>query len=177
MSNDRSKFWEEALLDVKERLREPIGWYPFPALIAFGLVLILSGHLIPGLNPRLGSRANTINMEAPLEKEGSIWFGIYQDKGDIIVMTSDRKRFRWPKNTTSSKDIRPFTRYLKNRVARDSLRMSLRMEANLTQVTAVLAIDEKLKYIHLTPILYALAEARINKYGFETKVLRSENKL
>jgi hypothetical protein len=37
----------------------------------------------------------------------------------------------------------------------------------------VLAVDQKLKYIHLRPVIYALAEARIAKYGFETRMLKN----
>jgi hypothetical protein len=45
------------------------------------------------------------------------------------------------------------------------------MESNLTRTTAVLAVDQKLKFNHLRPVIYALAEARISKYGFETRMI------
>ncbi len=168
----RNQSWVEALLGLKERLQEPVLWFPFPALIAFGLVIILRGHLLTGLNPRLGARVDVIQYDAKNLPDGGIWLGVFQDGKDVLVVTSDRRRFRWPIDSQDMKDIDPLVTYLQNRVKKEAYSTAIKLESNLTRTTAVLAVDQKLKYIHLRPVIYALAEARIAKYGFETRVLK-----
>jgi hypothetical protein len=168
----RNQSWLEALIGLKERLQEPILWFPFPALIAFGLVIILRGHLLTGLNPRLGARVDVIQYDAKNIPDGGIWLGIFQDGKDVLVVTSDRRRFSWPIDSQNRKDVDPLVLYLKNRVKKEAYSTAIKLESNLTRTTAVLAVDQKLKYIHLRPVIYALAEARIPKYGFETRVLK-----
>lgn len=168
----RNQSWVEALLGLKERLQEPILWFPFPALVAFGLVIILRGHLLTGLNPRLGARVDVIQYDAQNIPDGGIWLGVFQDGKNVLVVTSDRRRFSWPIDSDSMKDVEPLVSYLKNRVKKEAYSTAIKMESNLTRTTAVLAVDQKLKYIHLRPVIYALAEARIAKYGFETRILK-----
>lgn len=164
--------WVEALLSLKERLQEPILWFPFPALIAFGLVIILRGHLLTGLNPRLGARVDVIQYKAKALPDGGIWLGVFQDGKKVYVVTSDRRRFTWPIDSQDYHDMGPLIKYLKGRVKKEAYSTAIKLESNMTRTTAVLAVDQKLKYIHLRPILYALAEARIAKYGFETRMLK-----
>jgi hypothetical protein len=168
----RNQSWVEALMGLKERLQEPVLWFPFPALIAFGLVIILRGHLLTGLNPRLGARVDVIQYDARNLPDGGIWLGVFQDGKQVLVVTSDRRRFSWPIDSQNMKDIEPLVNYLQNRVQKEAYSTAIKLESNLTRTTAVLAVDQKLKYIHLRPVIYALAEARIAKYGFETRLLK-----
>jgi hypothetical protein len=168
----RNQSWVQALLNLKERLQEPILWFPFPALIAFGLVIILRGHLLTGLNPRLGARVDVIQYDAKNLPDGGIWLGVFQDGKQVLVVTSDRRRFSWPIDSKDMKDTQPLVQYLQGRVRKEAYSTAIKLESNLTRTTAVLAVDQKLKYIHLRPVIYALAEARIAKYGFETRVLK-----
>lgn len=168
----RNQSWVQALMGLKERLQEPVLWFPFPALIAFGLVIILRGHLLTGLNPRLGARVDVIQYDAKNLPDGGIWLGVFQDGKQVLVVTSDRRRFSWPIDSQNMKDIEPLVTYLQNRVKKEAYSTAIKLESNLTRTTAVLAVDQKLKYIHLRPVIYALAEARIAKYGFETRVLK-----
>ena len=167
----RHQTWVEAILALKERLQEPILWFPFPALIAFGLVIILRGHLLTGLNPRLGARVDVIQYSAPNLPDGGIWLGIYQEGNQVQVVTSDRRRFNWPIESQDLEDIKPLIIYLKERVRKEAYSTAIKLESNITRTTTVLAVDQKLKYSHLRPVIYALAEARIAKYGFETRII------
>jgi hypothetical protein len=168
----RNQSWVEALMGLKERLQEPVLWFPFPALIAFGLVIILRGHLLTGLNPRLGARVDVIQYDAKNLPDGGIWLGVFQDGKNVLVVTSDRRRFSWSIDSQNMKDVEPLVTYLHGRVKKEAYSTAIKLESNLTRTTAVLAVDQKLKYIHLRPVIYALAEARIAKYGFETRVLK-----
>lgn len=168
----QTRKWVDTINAVKERLNEPILWFPFPALIAFGLVIILRGHLLTGLNPRLGARVDVLQFKATQLQDGGIWFGIYPEGEKIVVVSSDRRRFSWSIHSQDMKELAPLIAYLKSRVQKEAYSTAFKMESNLTRTTAVLAVDQKLKYIHLRPMIYALAEAKIARYGFETRMIK-----
>ena len=168
----KAQAWEEILLSYQERFRAPYYWYPYPALISVLLVFILSGHILPGLNPRLGSIANIIELKAKKEKEGSIWIGLFPYKDRVIIKTSDNKTFSFSQNIASKEEIKDFIVYLKDRVRKESVATGLSLKSSLTKTSAVLAIDRNLNYHHIRPLLTALAEAKIAKYGFETQTTR-----
>ena len=42
------EIWNERVRGMRERLSEPLIWFPFPALIAFGLVVGLGATLMLG---------------------------------------------------------------------------------------------------------------------------------
>lgn len=175
MNESTMKRWEETILRYQERLRLPYYWYPYPALISVALVYILSGHILPGINPRLGSMANVLSFKAKRQNEGSIWIGAYPDKGQIVIQTGDRHNFRWPLNTRSEKDISAFILYLKERVKKESVATGLSLQTSLTKISAVLAIDQRLNYGQIQPIITALAQAKISRYGFETQTIKRSN--
>lgn len=156
---------------MRERLHEPILWWPFPALIGFGLVIVLRGHLLTGFNHRLGSRADVIQMKAEAQPSSGIWMGIHQENDRIVVVTDDRRRFTWPLASQSLKDMAPLVKYLEEKVRREAYASAMTMETVQGRTKAVLAVDQKLKYIHIRPVVYALAQARIPSYGFETKMV------
>lgn len=170
-SRNEDSPWVIALQNMKERLNEPLYWYPIPAIISFALVLTLGGNLLTDLNPRLGSSIEVLPFEAPRNRDGGIWLGIYQENQRTIVITSERNVFSWPLGQASMKDLDPLVRYLNSRVEKEVYSTALTMEPNLTQVTAVLAVDQHLKYSHIRPVIYALASASISRYGFETRII------
>lgn len=167
--------WQDRLVNMKERLQKPYYWYPYPALLAVGLVFILNGHLFPGLNPRYGSPVGVTNLSAKQQKEGSIWIGVYPVGEKVIAITAERKYFQWPLKDPKAEHIQDFIKYLKERAHREIVATGLSLDANLTKIAAVIAVDERLQYGHLRPVLQALAAAKISRYGFETKILDHES--
>lgn len=163
--------WRSAVTRMRERLCKNNDWYPIPSLLSVGLVLLLCGQIIPDLNPRLGSFANIIQYPSERENEGAIWIGIFPEKDKIVVTTADKKRFSWPLALNSKEDILPFEIYLRGRVKKEIHKAALSLQTNLTKISAVLAVDQRLKYYHLRPIIYALAQAKITHYGFETRMI------
>lgn len=172
MRGQKGGKWQEAIYALKERMHDPILWFPFPALIAFGLIIILRGHLLTGLNPRLGARVDVLEYAARPFQDGGIWLGVYPDLDKVVVVTSDRKKFSWPLESSSMEDMMPLINYLKERTKKEAYSTAIKLESNQTRTTAVLAVDQRLKYLHLRPVIYALAEAKIAKYGFETRMLQ-----
>ena len=167
----KSSVWQDQLQRMRERLIEPVLWFPFPALIGFGLVIILRGQLLTGFNHRVGTRADVVNLQAsPLTTPG-IWLSIYQEDEKLILVTDDHQRFSLPLAARDLTDMKPLIQYLKGRSADEAFKATLSLEADSARIRAVLAVDQKLKYIHIRPILFALAEARISNYGFETRIV------
>ena len=90
--NAQDRPWYIAVTKLRERLEEPIQWYPFPAMIGFMLVMILGGHLLTDLNPRLGARVDVIPLETDRQQDGSIWLGVYEQNNRVVIVTADRKK-------------------------------------------------------------------------------------
>ncbi len=172
MRDHKGQKWQEAIYALKERVQEPILWFPFPALIAFGLIIILRGHLLTGLNPRLGARVDVLEYGAKHLQDGGIWLGVYPERDNVVVVTSDRQRFSWSLESQHMGELEPLISYLRDKVRREAYSTAIKLESNQTRTRAILAVDQKLKFLHLRPVLYALAEARIAKYGFETRMLQ-----
>ena len=163
--------FEEINFYLQERLKTPNLWFPYPAMISVGLILVLSGHLLPGLNPRLGSQATIIGLDAPEESAGSIWLGIYPKDNKLSLITSEKKIFSWPISGMPETTKKRIVRYLKFRSNRESISAGLTLSTSLAKVSAVIAVDQRLKYHSIVPIIKALADSKISKYSFETRLV------
>jgi len=163
-----------SLLDLalnrhRERCETFSNWFPFPALISFGLVAIFNLFLLPSLNPRLGNPANIMSLKGISESEGTIWFAVRVVGQDVVVTTGDRKIFKWPAKLVDEEPLAAFKKFLKARADNEIMKATLAKQAGVNQVSAVIAADQRLKYLHIRPILNALAAARITNYAFETR--------
>lgn len=165
----RPKRWAERASAVRDRLDENLNWFPMPFFIAFGLVLVLTGHILFGTNPRAGNPANIISFPSEPRKDSAIWLSVTPIDDQIVVTTSDRKVFKWKQQVRTSAELQPFVQYLKQRVAGEIEAAALAKQGLRKQVTTVIAADQRLKYLHVRPIVYALAEAGISLYAFETQ--------
>lgn len=165
----KPKLWAERTNAVKDRLNADLHWFPIPMFIAFGLVLVLTGHILFGTNPRAGNPANIISFPSETRKDAAIWLSVTPIGDDIVVTTSDRKVFRWRQQARTTAELGMFVSYLKKRVADEIEGAALAKKALKTQASAVIAADQRLKYLHIRPIIYAFAEAGISHYAFETQ--------
>lgn len=172
------KIWVERIESLQERLKQPLGWYPYSFFISFGLVAIFTGQVVTKLNPRLGHPVQLMTFDAPEEREGSIWLSVsFQDEmdgGKIVVTTSERKVFTWNNMNRGSEAVfhdpgyLELITYLKNRVKEEITSVGLSMRYLPEKTLVVLAVDQRLQYKHIRPLLYAFGEAQKNRYAFET---------
>ncbi len=165
--------WEQYILDMRERLRETTDWCPYVALLSIGLVFVLLGHLLPGLNQRIGNKANILTFSAKPQKDGAIWMGLYPRDSNLIIGTPEGRTFAWPLDAPDNKEVTNFVSYLKDRILRESVATGLSLDTSITRTSAVLSVDQRLNYSQLRPVIAALAEARISRYGFETRLLKN----
>lgn len=163
--------WIKAITDFKERLTAPLFWYPYPALIAFSLVTILNGQLLTYLNPRLGTSVEVIPLKAQRLILGDIWLGIKLNGEVLEIVTTDRRMFKWKNKSLERSDMRELINYLKQKTRQQAQSAGLKMKAMESDIRAIIAIDKNVSYAHLSPVLYALAEAKISKYGFESRII------
>lgn len=168
MTNQRPPPWIRACFRIKSRLEASVNWYPYPFFISIGLFLILTDTITLGLNPRLGNPSELIDFQAPRAQEGAIWFSV-TPKNDRLVITTDDRRVIYTPLVPELSDLGPLIDYLKYRVQEDTLAAGLSKRATKTQTSVVIASDRTLKYFHMRTILYALAEAKIAHFGFETR--------
>ena len=164
------RIYYQRLDELKERLRGQVSWFPFPALISFVLALLFIGHLLVNINPRLGNPAVILKMDSPLEKEGSLWLSITEKDERIYVTTFDRKVFFWPANTQDVKPLSAFKTYLKATSTELSAQAAVSKYISKSQTRVVMAVDQRIRYFHIRPILHILAEVGLDSYAFETLV-------
>lgn len=166
----RPRLWQDAIKAQVERLHEPLWWFPFPLIISFALVLLLTAHVFGGTNPRMGNPATVVSFPADLRRDSAIWLSVTPIDGEIVVTTGDRKVFRYPQDIADLEPLKKLRAYLKEAVRREVEGAALGSEAYQHQTSVVIAADQRLKYLHVRPILYALAEAGISQYAFETQL-------
>lgn len=164
----RSPIVYTAMMSAKTRLRATPSWFPIPCLISFFLVLLLTAHVALSTNPRTGQPAAVLPLAAEKGEDSAIWFSMVIEKDKVVVIDNYRKVFKWPVNTESVEDLEPFINHLKKRVATEVESAALAERISNSQVRAIIAVDQTLRYRHFRPILFALAEAGISQYGFET---------
>jgi len=154
---------------ARDRQRARFMRFPLITLIPFALVMVLSIHLLPKLNPRLGSAAVPLTYETSEQARPTIWFSVAPDETHIVIQTDDRKIFRWPLDTEDMQAVLPFVNYLRARTIEIQNAGVLSLDVDPLALQTVIAIDQTLSYFHIRPVLNALASAGIAQYGFETK--------
>ena len=164
----KGRYWVGRMGAIKERLREPLWWYPFPLLLSFGLILLLTAHVMTGSSLRAGNPAEIIAFPGETQKDGALWLSVTPIGEDIVVTTGDRKVFRWRQDIRDLTPLAPLIKYLKEQAAKSIATAVLSGEAHIEQVRIVVAADQRLKFLHVRPLLYGFAEAGISQYAFET---------
>jgi hypothetical protein len=165
----RGRSWHERFAAAKTRLRQPLWWYPAPALLGAGLALVLTSHVLLGTNPRAGNPADVLTFPGESRKDSAVWLSMTPMGKEVVVTTNDRRVFRWPQDTRDLSTLRPLVEYLKSRVAVEVGSAALSGRATPAASSAVIAADQRLKFLHVRPVLYAFAEAGITQYAFETQ--------
>jgi hypothetical protein len=161
------KFYEESFIKALERLKTETLWFPYPALISFFLSLIFIGHLLLGMNPRLGNPSHVISFVSEEQKEGSIWVSLSIKNNYLMITTSDRHIFSW-KSSSDKKAEEAFQSYLKDRLNKVLLSATLSKKLPYIQSIVIFAVDQSITFHHMRPLLYILSQVGISEYGFET---------
>ena len=167
---EKNSFAYDAVERNKDRLETFQGWFPYPALLAFGLVLMLSCHLLNIVNHRVGQPANLINLPARAENEGSLYMSlrIYHDQ--LYVRMGDQSVFMFPQRITSVDDLSELRQYLQQWSERTIVKAAIANAIEESMLHVVIAADQRLKYLHVRPIINLLAEVGITNYSFETSM-------
>jgi len=163
--------YKDHFSQTKDRLKNPSLWFPYPVLISFVLAVVLAGYSLPNLNIYFGQPSSLIQQDIVDNKtpSGSIWITASVIDNELIITTFDRKIFKWNREIKNITDIENFISYLKTEVERRSIQAGLAAGIHPGEVEVTIAADRGLKFLHIRPIINALAEAGISAYSFETK--------
>jgi hypothetical protein len=170
MSEMKSRPWDACFAAKKERLSAPDSWFPYPLLLSFVFVLQFTAHTVFSTSARIGSPAEVIEFPGEESHVNTLWFAVTPVGDEIMVTTEDRKVFHWKQNVRSLESLSEFREFLKKKAKQTVFSSTLSKDALRKNTKAIIAADQRLKFLHLRPILYALAEAKIVQYGFETKI-------
>jgi hypothetical protein len=166
------RVWCKQLEDVKERFPNYSFAMPLAAFISFGFITLFMGYVFPILNPRLGNPAQLLPYPSAMQKDSNIWLSIFPEKDNLVIITVDQKRFSWPLNAPDDKSVAAFKSHIQEMIKKEMLRSGLSFKATSTDTSAVLSIDQRLRYAHILPILYVFGQSKIATYGFETTLIK-----
>lgn len=161
-----------ALARQKDRLSEE---HPFKAallIVPFLAVTVLTIFTSLETATKLYGVAQPLEHPSAPSADQDVWLSVAAKDERIVVTTVTGDMFSWPIGGPSSKDLDGLNTYLKTR-AEDLVKASvLRGQIHDKQNSVGLAVDQRLTYHHVRPIIYALADAGFSKYGFETRIVR-----
>lgn len=162
---------------IRERLQRNGNAILLLGILPFMYTVALTGKIMPAINPRLGAPAEVTELVHKGGKEGQIFISIAFDGDMLVAVDSNRRIAHWKSNSRSAEDVKTLTALLKKNIYDSVLTSSLSNKSFPFQTRVVLAIDQHLRFGHVKPILYALADAKITQYSFETKASSDEQEV
>ncbi len=100
----------------------------------------------------------------------ALWMSVGIHDNTISVNTASGQTFRWPAEGPSQKEYEEFEKHITSWSKRHLQNVVRAGQITADTNLAAIAIDQRLTYHHVRPVIYALAAAGISKYGFETKL-------
>ncbi|MGE0171592.1 MAG: hypothetical protein AB7T49_02355 [Oligoflexales bacterium] len=155
---------------MQSRLSVSPSCFPLVSAISFGLFVLCCTYVLPSVTYKMYSMADRPVVAAKPTPEGPIYISLapYKDK---VVVTVNQKNFHMNSEKATSKDMEQLVSFLKEKTREQMIKVGLELQIDPQRTEAVLAVDRRLKYIHVQPIIAALAQAKIYRYGFETIIL------
>ncbi len=159
---------QEAFEAIRTRLRQPLGWFPLPALVVSGLALILGGHLLMQLNPRLGEAIDILTFAAPETANPTIYITMRPDNNEMVITLNNRAEYRTSLKDITDESLVSFNDDLRQQVNKTTIASARAGVLPDLTSNVIIAVDQKLAYYHIRPIINSLAKTGITNYGFET---------
>lgn len=119
---------------------------------------------------RTKNRIEPFVHESAPTADHALWLSVSISENTIIVNTATGETFRWPVEGPSQRDYDVFEKYMTIWAKRHLQNVVRSGQITGDTNLAAIAIDQKLTYHHVRPVIYALAAAGISKYGFETRL-------
>jgi hypothetical protein len=144
---------------------------PYFAVFSFVLATFFLGTTISLTDYRYALKTHEMELDttARVSEYEPLWFAVSLDSAqNIRIINQDRSVFILPLHLDNLALLQGFENYLHGKVKKIIQKAAIHGE--MPQIRAVLAVDESLRYSHLKPILYALSQAHIDNYGFETRL-------
>jgi hypothetical protein len=119
---------------------------------------------------RSSSRIEPFVHESAPASDHALWMSVGIRESGVRINTAAGETFQWSPDGPSKKDYEAFERHIISWSKRHVQNIVRSGQINSDTNMAVIAIDQKLTYHHIRPVIYALAAAGVSKYGFETKL-------
>ena len=161
-----------ALERQAERLVMPFTAWPAYILIPVGMIMILSAFIPLETNQRLFSRARPLQLSGEEASPTDLWFAVAPTDSGISITTIDGKVFELKNSEPEEKRGEEFRAYLKERKEELIKSKTLANQIDPSSTLVVLSGDERLTYVHLRPVVYALASAGVTRYAFEGRIIK-----
>lgn len=151
-----------------DRLREDQSWGAIPSLFIFGLVLLVTGHVINQMNPRLGTTIDLPQFQTEAEVPANIRIEAFVKEGHLLLQLDGKLASTIPLDRMDSESLEEFTDALNKLIGLQDISIALSQRWDPSELSVVLALDSHLNYHHARALLGVLAKSGITHYAFET---------
>lgn len=161
---------ERSFQRQKERFQSSQGFSLTVLFLPFLGALVLS--LFVGLETSMRLQGGSEPFEYASEpvNDHELWLSIGLVDESVVVRTADNGFFVWPTKGPSQGDYAKLENHLQQWTKKHLTNVVRSGQIDSYTNTAALAIDQRLNYHHVRPVIYALASAGISRYGFETRI-------
>jgi hypothetical protein len=161
-----------ALFRQKDRLHQETPFKVSILIAPFLVVTVLTAYTSLETATRLYSVGQPLEHLGAPAGDHAIWLSIGAKDDRLFVTTINGQMFSWPLAGPSKKERAELDIYLHQQAQKLVTDATLQGQVENGKNTVGLSVDQHLTFLHVRPVLYALAEAGFSKYGFETRIVR-----
>ncbi|MCX6125743.1 MAG: hypothetical protein NTV34_13505 [Proteobacteria bacterium] len=156
----------------KARLAMPYTATPAILLIPVGFMCLLLIFVSVETNPRLFSTAKPVQLVLEEFVGGRLWYSVAPYEQGIRII-SDSGKFFDLQGEINAAALTEFSSHLKLRMQKILADVAVANRMDKSTSFVILSVDERLTYSHLRPVIYALADAGVTRYAFESRILKN----
>lgn len=154
----------KAVNQTKSSIGE-ISFNPWPALISYALVVILSLYLYSVVNFRINSQATEPSFSGAHGHLGDIWISVTPTDEGLKVVTDEKSLLSI--NFKSDPESKILYDYLYLRLQKLSFSAGLEKRTFLDSTFLTLSLDRSLRFYQLAPLIKIIASLGISNYSLE----------
>lgn len=156
--------------NLRLRLATPNPYTAMVILIPFLTAALLALFVGLETSSRYKSGIEPFYYPASKSNDHKLWMSVGLKDGRVMIRTSTDSQFSWSASGPTEDEYRSFEEHMQNWTKNHLKSLIVAGQLSADSNTAAIAIDQRLTFHHVRPVIYALAASGISKYGFETKL-------
>lgn len=159
-----------AFNNLRLRLATPNPYTSIVILIPFLTAALLALFVGLETSSRYKSGIEPFYYPSSKSNDHKLWMSVGLINDRVMVRTSTDAQFSWSASGPTEDEYRSFEEHLRHWTKKHLKSVIVSGQLGADSNIAAIAIDQRLTFHHVRPIIYALAASGISRYGFETKL-------